>query len=148
MFPRSSAAPDISDSGRSSHFSGNHGILALQPPAHVCQYSTNLRLSAPGLEPACFQSAYGAATDRSAPSVGVPLRAGGSRVEFHVQVVTGERIAALEGIGEMPREAPNRGVEAGRADAEKERVGPAPATKDHEAMAPERGKGAGMDLGL
>ena len=82
MFPRSTAAPDISDSGRSPHFSGNHGTVALQTPAHVCQYSANLRLPAPGLEPARFQSAYGAATDRSAPSVGVPLRAGGSFVVF------------------------------------------------------------------
>ena len=61
MFPRSFAAPDISDSEQSPHFSGNHGTLALQPPAHVCQYSANLRLPAPGLEPARFRNAFGSA---------------------------------------------------------------------------------------
>ena len=69
MSPRNSAAPDISDSERSSPFSGNHGSLALQPPAHACQHSAKLRLPALGLEPARFQNACRAATDRSSLEV-------------------------------------------------------------------------------
>ena len=69
MSPRNSAAPGISDSERSPPLSGNHGPLALQPTAHACQHSAKLRLPALGLEPARFQSACGAATDRSSLEV-------------------------------------------------------------------------------
>ncbi|MYH50407.1 MAG: conjugative relaxase, partial [Gammaproteobacteria bacterium] len=49
-----------------------------------------------------------------------------------LETVTGERIAALEGIGEMPREAAGKGVEAVRG----------------EMPAPEPGKAREVDLGL
>ena len=76
-----------------------------------------------------------------------------------LQAVTGERIAALEGIGEMKREAPGKAAEAARdagmqpnrgatRDAGKEGDGPTPPSKEQEAPVRERGKGAGMDLGL
>ena len=51
---------------------------------------------------------------------------------------TGERIAALEGIGEMPREARDNAINTPQTGA-----GKAP-----EAPAPEREKSAGMDLGV
>ena len=64
---------------------------------------------------------------------------------------TGERIAALEGIGEMPRTA--RGSEKTPGDiagsgAAKEGDGRASSPKDRELAVPDRGKGAGMDFGL
>ena len=65
-----------------------------------------------------------------------------------LEVATGERIAALEGIGEMPREAPDRGPEIARTDGGMEREGGASGSKQCEAPVVERGKGAGMDLGL
>ena len=79
-----------------------------------------------------------------------------------LEAVTGERVAALEGIGEMKREAPDRSADAARsverpADREsgpgtaKEReTGNTPSrtpAKEAEAPVRERGKG-GMDLGL
>ena len=65
-----------------------------------------------------------------------------------LQAVTGERIAALEGIGEMPREAPGKSADSEPGSAGKEPVGHGPASKDHEPAAPMRERGAGMDLGL
>ena len=76
-----------------------------------------------------------------------------------LQAATGERIAALEGIGEMEREAPEKSVEVGRAaegqpvhgagrDTGKERDGPPSSPKDRDLPAPERGRGADRDLGL
>ena len=55
-----------------------------------------------------------------------------------LEAATGERIAALEGIGEMPREARESAMETPKTGA-----GKAP-----EPPAPEREKSAGMDLGL
>ena len=55
-----------------------------------------------------------------------------------LEAATGERIAALEGIGEMPREARESAMETPQTGA-----GKAP-----EPPAPEREKSAGMDLGL
>ena len=75
-----------------------------------------------------------------------------------LQAVTGERIAALEGIGEMKREAPDKAAERSQArDTGQERAAGEGAGKDRgsaktPAKEPElptrdRGKG-GMDLGL
>ena len=71
-----------------------------------------------------------------------------AELRAQLQAVTGERIAALEGIGEMKREAPDIGAESTKAEAGKERDGPAVRQKDREPLAQERGKGAGIDLGL
>ena len=82
-----------------------------------------------------------------------------AELKAQLQAVTGERIAALEGIGEAAREAketaagvdrdagrqPDRGRETGGGT---ERDGPASAAKERETPAPERGQGRGMDLGL
>ncbi len=75
-----------------------------------------------------------------------------------LQAVTGERIAALEGIGEMKRETPDKAGEAARdrsmqpergigEDAGKAREGMKTPEKTPEPPVRDRGKG-GMDLGL
>ena len=56
-----------------------------------------------------------------------------------LEAVTGERITALEGIGETSREAPERAGEIAR--------GGQSASKDREAPTLERGRTGGMDLG-
>ena len=83
-------------------------------------------------------------------------------LKAQLQAVTGERIAALEGIGETARKAPDRAADMTRSrDAGQERGAGEGVTKDRgaertpskapakeaEAPARERGKG-GMDLGL
>ena len=95
-----------------------------------------------------------------------------------LEAVTGERIAALEAIGEMPREdagkdagadrkelragetdigaardgerqTPERPADIGRgATGLEERTGPAPPARQREAPVRERGGGRGIDLGL
>ena len=65
-----------------------------------------------------------------------------------LQAVTGERIAALEGIGEMSREAPGMGAESGKGGAGPERESDGAGAKEREPAVPERGRSAGMDLGL
>ena len=55
-----------------------------------------------------------------------------------LEAATGERIVALEGIGEMTREAPGKAMETPQTG-----VGKTP-----EPPAPEREKSAGTDLGL
>ena len=81
-----------------------------------------------------------------------------AELRAQLQAVTGERIAALEGIGEMKREAPDKAGEAARGRSIRPERGPGEgAGKAREstktpAKAPEppvrdRGKG-GMDLGL
>ena len=85
-----------------------------------------------------------------------------AELQAQLQAVTGERIAALEGIGEMKREAPDRtadaalGTERGAdreagSSTEKDRgTETAPSkspAKEPEAPVRDRGKG-GMDLGL
>ncbi|MCY4550359.1 MAG: ATP-binding domain-containing protein, partial [Defluviicoccus sp.] len=75
-----------------------------------------------------------------------------------LQEATGERIAALEGIGEMKREAPDKAGETARdrstrpergigEDGGKAREGMKTPAKAPEPPARDRGKG-GMDLGL
>ena len=64
-----------------------------------------------------------------------------------LQAVTGERIAALEGIGEMPREHAGKGAEAGQAPGGKERDIGISAPKDRGTSILEREKGPGMELG-
>ena len=85
-----------------------------------------------------------------------------TELRAQLQAVTGERIAALEGIGEMKREAPERSVEAARSMERRADRGAAPgAAKDRETETtpskspakepdmPERDRGrGGVDLGL
>ncbi len=82
-----------------------------------------------------------------------------AQLRAQLQEATGERIAALEGIGEMKREAPEKAAYGARTAARQPERG---AGKDREGMeapskssskapemtAPERGRGAGRDLGL
>ena len=85
-----------------------------------------------------------------------------AELRAQLQAVTGERIAALEGIGEMKREAPDRSADAARSvERPADRGSGSETAKDREtastpsrapAKEPEtpvrdRGKG-GMDLGL
>ena len=81
-----------------------------------------------------------------------------AELRAQLQAVTGERIAALEGIGEMPREAPGKAVEGTRSIAKTPEAGPGPSSgkerggvqapsKAPEPPVRDRGKG-GMDLGL
>ena len=81
-----------------------------------------------------------------------------AELRAQLQAVTGERIAALEGIGEMKREGPEKAAEAGRTPASGREHGAGEATgrdrdstrtpvKEPETPALDRGKG-GMDLGL
>ena len=81
-----------------------------------------------------------------------------AELRAQLQAVTGERIAALEGIGEMKRAAPEKAAEAARTPEAGRERGPgegigrdrestkSPA-KEPEPLARDRGKG-GMDLGL
>ena len=74
-------------------------------------------------------------------------------LKAQLEAVTGARIAALEGIGETPREdkekaaerQPGRGAVPG---AGRERDASASSSKDRETPAPARGKTRDMDLGL
>ena len=65
-----------------------------------------------------------------------------AELRAQLQAVTGERIAALEGIGETPDKGAERAAEA--AKDERSSVGPA---KESEALAPERER-SGPELGL
>ena len=76
-----------------------------------------------------------------------------------LETVTGERIAALEGIGEMPREAAGKGVEAVHENARtpvsgaalegaKQRDDAATPSGRGEMPVPQPGKARDMDLGL
>ena len=71
-----------------------------------------------------------------------------AELRAQLQAVTGERIAALEGIGEMPRETPEGVSEMVRTGVANERGDASTPAKDREMLAPERDRGAGMDLGL
>ena len=82
-----------------------------------------------------------------------------AELRAQLQAVTGERIAALEGIGEMKQVAPGKedgavreaGMQTDRGatkDEVKDREAPSAPSKDREMPAPERSRGAGMDLGL
>ena len=82
-----------------------------------------------------------------------------AKLRAQLQAVTGERIAALEGIGEMERASPEKAAEIPREDgrqreggagpdAARDRDAPAGPAKEKEMPALERGRGAGMDLGL
>ena len=81
-----------------------------------------------------------------------------AELRAQLQAVTGERIAALEGIGEMKREVPDKAAEAARTPASgqeqspgegvgRDRDGAKTPAKEPELPALDRGKG-GMDLGL
>ena len=81
-----------------------------------------------------------------------------AELRAQLQEATGERIAALEGIGEMKREAPDRAAEAAQdrplrpergvdGDIGKAREGTKTPAKTPEPPVRDRGKG-GMDLGL
>ena len=78
-----------------------------------------------------------------------------AELKAQLQAVTGERIAALEGIGAMERAALEKATEAERGiegqsvrGAGQDREGPTSPPKDREPPAPERGRSAGMELGL
>ena len=71
-----------------------------------------------------------------------------AELRAQLQAVTGERIAALEGIGERTRAQPAKGLDEGQGPARTDREVGRSGLKDREPIAPERGKGAGMDLGL
>ena len=82
-----------------------------------------------------------------------------AELRAQLAAVTGERIAALEGIGEMERATPEKTAETrledGRQrdrgagpDGARERDGPAAPAKDREMPGPERGRGADRDLGM
>ena len=81
-----------------------------------------------------------------------------AELRAQLQAATGERIAALEGIGEMKREAPDKAGEAARDRSMRPERGPGEGAgkarentktpaKAPEPVVRERGKG-GMDLGL
>ncbi len=81
-----------------------------------------------------------------------------AELRAQLQAATGERIAALEGIGEMKRAAPEKAAEAARTPETGRERGPAEGagkggeatktpTKTPEPPVRDRGKG-GMDLGL
>ena len=80
-----------------------------------------------------------------------------SELRAQLQAVTGERIAALEGIGEMPRDVSGRAAETGRSrgktsprgiekDAVGDRTGPASRAPEREAGGRERSRDAGLGL--
>ena len=81
-----------------------------------------------------------------------------AELRVQLQAVTGERIAALEGIGELAREGAGNHADGARSHgklrdagigaAGKEPDGPSTASKEREVLAPEHGRGTGMDLGL
>ena len=82
-----------------------------------------------------------------------------AELRAQLQAVTGERIAALEGIGEMKREASGKAAEVAHVEgrqrerevgpgAGKEPERPAAPAREREMPAPERGRGADRDLGL
>ena len=80
-----------------------------------------------------------------------------SVLRAQLQAVTGERIAALEGIGEMSRETPSRGSETGRPygqataqgierGAAGDRTSPAAPTPEREPGPREPSRDAGLGL--
>ena len=80
-----------------------------------------------------------------------------AELRAQLQAVTGERIAALEGIGEMPREVPGRAAEAGRSrgqpvasgverEAAGDRAAPAPQVRERESEPRERSRDDGLGL--
>ena len=82
-----------------------------------------------------------------------------AELRAQLQAATGERIAALEGIGEMKREAPGKAADVAPPEGRqrereagpgvgKEPERPAVAAREREMTAPERGRGADRDLGL
>ena len=81
-----------------------------------------------------------------------------AELRAQLQAVAGERIAALEGIGEMEREARDKGAERVAAertpgdgigtDAGKEGDGTSPSRDEREPALAERDRGVGRDLGL
>ena len=81
-FRRNSTAPHLSGHRKPPSFLRNYRSPLLLPPSPVFRYPAKLRLPALGLEPRCFQNAYGATTDRSLTSAGVPLRDEGSKVQL------------------------------------------------------------------
>ena len=71
-------------------------------------------------------------------------------LKAQLEAVTGERIAALEGIGEMRRDGDGRAAEAGRESGKGREGTETPSkvpVKEPETPARDRGRG-GMDLGL
>ena len=71
-----------------------------------------------------------------------------AELRAQLQAATGERIAALEGIGEMRGEVADKGVEAAPAEVRKERDAGGHASTEREPPALQPGKVADRDLGL
>ena len=82
-----------------------------------------------------------------------------AELKAQLQAVTGERIAALEAVGEADRGPREKAAQSDKAagrqpdheretGAGRERDGPVSSPKEQEMPAPERGRGRGMDLGL
>ena len=69
-----------------------------------------------------------------------------AELRAQLQAVTGERIAALEGIGEMPREAADKGLEAAPDRVRIEGKGDGATAKDRDLSTGELEKAAGMEL--
>ena len=86
-FPRKTASPTISSSGKSPYASGCSGSGRHQPPTTVYQYPARMRLPALALELGRFRIAYGAPTASAGglpESRRLPRVFGGSKVEFDV----------------------------------------------------------------
>ena len=82
-----------------------------------------------------------------------------SELRAQLQAVTGERVAALEGIGEMPRDVPGRAPDADRESGGTSDRGPGPdranapdgagsGSAQRDGPSPGRERAAEMDLGL
>ena len=71
-----------------------------------------------------------------------------AELRAQLQAVTGERIAALEGIGEMPRDGTSKGIETPETVAGQELECAGTIPKEREAAVPEREKVGGMEQEL
>ncbi len=71
-----------------------------------------------------------------------------AELRAQLQVVTGERIAALEGIGQIHREAQDRSAEAAHGDPGKEAGARDLAQKNRESSVSGRKRVTGVELGV
>ena len=72
-----------------------------------------------------------------------------AELRAQLQAVTGERIAALEGIAGTPRDAAGKDAVGGKSIERQPRRGAGPdAGKDRQTPSPDRGRGADRDFGL
>ena len=71
-----------------------------------------------------------------------------AELRAQLQAVTGERIAALEGIGELSRLEQNKGSDSAQTEIGKEREAGILTIRELERPVVGRDKNTGMDLGL